>query len=149
MTAAEQPLRMTVDGIELVLPHRTVRLPDGDVGYFQTTNDPDAGGCFAAALATLMQVPLEDLGRMHTLRDLAAWADPRGLDYYPCDDLHARRWMGFADQHVIVGTWGGRIYFDPASGWMTADGRRGPSIVQRAPEGLQYAVTLEPKGTPC
>ena len=45
---------------------------------------------------------------------------------------------------MIVGTYGGRLYHDPASGWVFPGGVRADP-----PRGLQYAMTLEPKDTEC
>jgi hypothetical protein len=112
-----------------------VRLPTGERGYYQTRNDD----CMRAAVATCLQVPIEDVPDPRLDERLAAGDDPDELDRLARAELEGwlagrglrlvrhwrlpvdrERWIGvspgpgeFGD-HVLVMT-RAEILFDPAS----------------------------------
>lgn len=129
-------------GVELVRP-ATVRLADGTVGY--CVRAPRKDDCFAAALATVLQVPIGDVpdprlddrvaaGETVEEIDRSAWSElnewlyGRGLRMTLHTELppRRRRWMGvvpmagdFQDHSLVFDR--REVLFDPAI-WQPVSG---------------------------
>lgn len=114
---------------------RTVTLGDGTIGYFERPGRTD--DCFAACLATCLQVPLDEVPdprldeRLRAGEDpaeinrsawqtLAAWLTGRGLQVVVHDEppFEAPRWIGVVrfpghfNDHCLVMA-GAEVLFDP------------------------------------
>lgn len=134
----------TIDGYRAVLRSYRTRLPDGRTGWYQRSNGPD-GGCLRAAVATATQIPYDDVPALFTDGDLWAFADERGYEARPLEQWQCEQhpqYLGFtATRHVVVCAFG-RIYFDPASGWVFPDLGNGRCPL---PQTLTRAWALERK----
>lgn len=136
----------------------TVELDDGRVGYYQRREDD----CMAAAVATLMQVPVSDVPDPRIDERLARGDDPAEINARAASDLAAwlaefrlrlvrhrpppvgrNGWLGvspgdgrFGDHVAVMSN--NRVVFDPAANWPTPPG------FKVAPVRVAYGYTLEP-----
>ena len=71
------------------LERTTVTLPDGTIGYYERGMRSD--DCFAACLATCLQVPIEDVPDPRIDERLQAGESPEDVDRSACEELG--RWL--------------------------------------------------------
>lgn len=155
--AAEPALRAVIGGYDAHLPSLSVALPDGRTGWAQRNNGP-VGGCFQAALATYLQIPLDEI-EFTNIDELASWALKRELMVVQRTEPPAdgSLWVGVTPpllegdaaeacraetgcdpRHCFVGV-EDRLYFDPQSGWVL------PAGVELQPTTeVEYMFTVEP-----
>ncbi|MEX2196827.1 MAG: hypothetical protein WD844_16250 [Thermoleophilaceae bacterium] len=140
MSVEAPPLRMTVDGIEAVLPRLTVTLPDGRTGYYQRSNGRE-DGCIVAAVATITQVPIEDVPPMDDFGEALEFFTAQGFRWESLHELpppasDRRLWLG----------WDRRI------GGLVREGQRDGTILKRGqtlrrpgddlPDGVDHRIPV-------
>ena len=142
------------------------QLDDGTIGYF--VRAPREDDCFAAALATVLQVPIEQVPDPRIDERLAAGESPDDIDRSARSELdrwlaardltmvvhaelptHRRRWIGVVtlpgafNDHCLVMSHD-RFLFDPVHylEHLTGQSDRHPSIRQFRPEDISYGLSF-------
>lgn len=80
------------------LPAEPTSLPDGTLGYFVPSARTD--DCFAAAIATVLQVPLADVPDPRIDERLAVGEAPEEIDRFAQDELN--RWLSKRGLRLVV-----------------------------------------------
>ena len=142
---------------------RTVRLPDGSLGWFMRRRDD----CLQAAIASVLQVPITEVPDAHIDRrlrkgedpdelnrqmwaELAEWLAGRGLEVvvHPSVPVPADRWIGIVPKegdfqsHCLVMSHE-ELLHDPARG--IAEFERQQKVRIWGPDDVMFGLTFEPR----